>query len=207
MSTLVLIMRTDMSPLGVLLFGQTRGRILAYLFGKPEEASFIRQIAREVGTSVGAVQRELTNLSKLQLIERSVDGKQVYYRANKSHRIFAELHSLVAKTSGIYYRLRSALEPIASEISFAFVYGSMASGEENSESDIDLMVIGEVTLDEILMRLTPAERSLGRPINPAVFSLAEFRSKLKGRNHFLKSVLRGKKVMLIGDEDELEPMG
>jgi predicted nucleotidyltransferase len=200
-------MRTKASSLGNLLFGQTRGRILALLYGMPDEAFFIRQIARQIGTSVGTVQRELGTLAKAGLIERSVVGMQVFYQANRSHPSFTELHSLIAKTSGMFHVLRSALAPIAKEISFAFIYGSMANGEGNAGSDVDLMVIGDVTLDEILMQLTIAERDLGRPLNPTVFSLKEFRSKLQGGNHFLNSVMRGKKVLLIGDEDELGKMG
>jgi uncharacterized protein len=207
MSTIVLIVRTTTKTLGDLLFGQTRGRILALLYGVPDQTFFVRQIARQIGTSVGSVQRELETLSEFGLIERSALGRQVFYQANRSHPVFAELHSLVAKTSGIFHLLRSALAPLAKRISFAFVYGSMARGEENAGSDVDLMIIGDVTLDEILAHLTPAERDLTRQINPTVFSLGEFQSKLQQGNHFLHSVMRGKSVFLIGDEDEFRKMG
>lgn len=97
--------------------------------------------------------------------------------------------------------------PLTDRISIAFVYGSIARGEENSESDVDLMIIGNVTLDEILAHITPVERDLGRSINPTVYSLQEFKSKLRDGNHFLKSVVRSKNVFLIGDEDELRKVG
>jgi DNA-binding MarR family transcriptional regulator len=200
-------MRTRAKTLGDLLFGQTRGRVLALLYGIPDQTFFVRQIARQIGTSVGSVQRELETLSQFGLIDRSTLGRQVFYQANRNHPVFAELHSLVAKTSGIFHLLRSALAPLAKQISFALVYGSMARGDENAGSDVDLMVIGDVTLDEILAHLTPAERDLGRPINPTVYSLKEFKSKLHRGNHFLNSVTRGKKVFLIGEEDELRKMG
>jgi uncharacterized protein len=200
-------MRTRADTLGDLLFGQTRGRILALLYGMPDQAFFTRQIARQVGTSVGTVQRELETLSQIGLIERSATGMQVFYQANRDHPAYAELRSLIAKTAGTFHLLRSALAPLVKKIAFAFVYGSMARGDENGASDVDLMVIGDVSLDEILTQLTPAERELGRAINPTVFSLKEFKSKLKEGNHFLKSVMRGKKVLLAGDEDELRKMG
>ncbi len=200
-------MRTDSNTLGDLLFGQTRGRILALLYGMPDQAFFTRQIARHVGTSAGTVQRELETLSQIGLIERSATGMQVFYQANRDHPAYAELHSLVAKTAGAFHILRSALAPLAKKIAFAFVYGSMARGDENAGSDVDLMVIGDVSLDELLAQLTSAERDLGRSINPTVFSLKEFKSKMKDGNHFLKSVTRGKKVLVVGDEDELRKMG
>ena len=200
-------MRTVTGSLGDLLFGQTRGRILALLYGMPDQAFFTRQIARQIGTSVGSVQRELETLSQIGLIERSATGMQVFYQANRNHPAYAELHSLIAKTAGAFHLLRSALAPLAKKIAFAFVYGSMARGDENAGSDVDLMVIGEVSLDEILTQLTSAERELGRAINPTLSSLQEFKSQLKDENHFLKSVMRGKKVLLVGDEDELRKMG
>jgi predicted nucleotidyltransferase len=200
-------MRTEPKALGDLLFGQTRGNVLALLFGMPDQSFFVRQIARRIGTSVGPVQRELKTLSEVGLIDRSTVGKQVFYRANQDHPGFPELRSLVAKTSGIFHLLRSALMPLADRITMAFVYGSMARGEENAGSDVDLMVIGDVTLDEILTHTTPVERNLGRAINPTVYALKEFRSKLDSGNHFLNSVVRSKNVFLIGDEDELRKMG
>jgi predicted nucleotidyltransferase len=200
-------MRTGAKTLGHLLFGQTRGRVLALLYGVPDEVFFLRQIARQIGTSVGSVQRELETLTGFGLLNRTVLGRQVFYQANRDHPVFVELHSLVAKTSGIFYLLRSALAPLAKEILFAFVFGSMARGEENAGSDVDLMVIGDATLDEILTRLTSAESDLGRPINPTVYSLREFKSKLRAGNHFLRSVIRQKNVLLIGDENEFRKMG
>lgn len=196
-------MRTRGSTTGDILFGQTRSRVLALLFGAPEQTFFVRQIARSIETSVGSVQRELETLAAVGLVHRTTIGRQVFYRANRKHPAFAELRSLLAKTAGIFEVLRSALTPLEERISSAIVYGSVARAEDTAESDIDLMVIGDVTLDDLLTQLEGAERILGRPINPTVYSAKEFRTKLQRGNHFLKSVVRGKNVFLIGDEDEL----
>jgi predicted nucleotidyltransferase len=200
-------MRTEANALGDLLFGQTRSRILALLYGMPDQSFFTRQIARQIDTSAGTVQRELETLSQLGLIERSASGKQVFYRANRNHPAYPELHSLIAKTSGVFHLLRSALAPLAKKIIFALVYGSMVRGDENAGSDVDLMVIGNVSMDQLLAQLTSTERDLGRSINPTVYSPKEFKVKLQERNHFLKSVMRGEKVLLIGDENDLGKMG
>lgn len=108
---------------------------------------------------------------------------------------------------GIFHQLHSALAPLAAQITFALVYGSIARGDEDAESDVDLMIVGNVTLDDVLTQLAPVERAIGRSINPAVYSLKEFRSRIKDGNHFLTSVLHGKKMLLIGEEDELRKMG
>jgi predicted nucleotidyltransferase len=199
-------MRTADASLANLLFGQTRGRILATLYGKPDEAFFIRQLARMVQVSVGSVQRELLTLAEAGLIARSQTGNQVFYRANRQHPAYTELHALLVKTAGIFHQLSQALAPLAEGIEFAFVYGSFSRGEETAESDVDLMVVGKVTLDDLLEHLVPVERTLQRPVNPTVYSSREVRTKLKAGNHFLKAIQEGKSTFLIGDEHEFRKL-
>jgi predicted nucleotidyltransferase len=200
-------MSTNIGALGSLIFGQTRGSVLALLYGHPDETFFVREISRQIDTSVGAVQRELETLSQLGLLDRSQSGRQVYYQANREHPVFAEIHSLVAKTVGVFQLLRSALAPFAKRVTLAFIYGSMARGDEKARSDVDLMIVGNATLDEILTALAPVERAIGRPVNPTVYSTDEFKAKVEGGNHFLGSVLRGETVLLIGDRDEFGKVG
>jgi predicted nucleotidyltransferase len=191
-----------MTSVGDLLFGQTRGRVLALLFGAPEDGFFVRQIARQIETSVGSVQRELVLLDGAGLIERTVLGSQVFYRANRAHPVFSELKALLAKTIGVFHLLKAALAPLSSRIDFAFVYGSMARGEDRAASDIDLMVVGQVSLDEVLDAVSSAEKQLQRPVNPTIYTLEDFRQRLGAGNHFLRSLEKSKKVFLIGGEDE-----
>jgi predicted nucleotidyltransferase len=195
-------MRTPTSAVGDLLFGQTRGRILATLYDKPDADFFVRQLARHINGSVGTVQRELATLTAAGLILREDRENQVFYRANQAHPVFAEMHSLLAKTAGVFHLLQNALTPLAQDIEFAFVYGSFARGEENAESDVDLMVVGEATLDDLLTRLSSIERSLSRPVNPTIYAREELRTKLHSGNHFLRAIQGAKLTFLIGTEDE-----
>jgi predicted nucleotidyltransferase len=195
-------MRTSLTSVGDLLFGQTRGRVLALLYGAPDETLFVRQIARQVETSVGTVQRELALLTDAGLIKRSAVGSQVFYQANQEHPEFPELRALLAKTTGVFQMLKTALTPLSSRINIAFVYGSVARGEEKAASDIDLMVIGAISLDEVLDSVGPVEKQLRRPVNPTIYSLEDVRARLREGNHFLQSLKESKKVFLIGDEDE-----
>jgi predicted nucleotidyltransferase len=200
-------MRTLSTSVGDLLFGQTRGRVLALLYGTPDESFFVRQIARQIETSVGAVQRELTQLAHVGLIKRSAVGSQVFYQANQEHADFQELHALLAKTVGVFQVLISALAPLESRINFAFVYGSVARGDDKATSDIDLMVVGAVSLDDVLDAVGPLEKQLRRPVNPTIYSLEDLRARLHAGNHFLQSLMSSKKVFLIGSEDEFRKAG
>ncbi len=195
-------MRTTANSLSSLLFGQTRGRILSTLYDKPESEFFVRQLARQINGSVGTVQRELATLTDAGLILRKDREHQVFYRANRENPVFSELRSLLAKTTGVFHLLDTALAPLAASVEFAFVYGSFARGEETAKSDIDLMVVGDVTLDQMLDRLTSAERELKRPINPTVYAGLDVRKKLKSNNHFLKAIQGAPLHFLIGNENE-----
>ena len=121
LSTIVLGMRTPLTSVGELLFGQTRGRVLALLYGAPDESFFVRQIARQIETSVGTVQRELALLTDAGLIKRSAVGSQVFYQANPEHPEFPELRAMLAKTTGVFQMLKTALAPLSSRINLSFV--------------------------------------------------------------------------------------
>lgn len=199
-------MSTGFIALADLLFGQIRGGVLALLYGQADKAFYVRQIARHANASVGAVQRELEKLAEVGLIVRTSEGNQVFYQVNQRNPVFTEMRALVNKTVGIFNILRSALEQLAERIAIAFVYGSVARREERAESDIDLMIIGEVGLDDVLARLSNAETKVGRTVNPTVYPLREFKKKLEAGNHFLNAVVNGGKVFLVGNDDELRKM-
>jgi predicted nucleotidyltransferase len=203
-------MSTGTAPLAKFsgaLFGRTRRVLLALLYGHADEAYYLRQIARTTGLGLGAVQRELQRLTAAGIITRSIRGRQVYFQANRECPIFPELKTLVIKTVGIGDVLRSALLPLGDKIRLAFIYGSLARGDERPGSDVDLIVVGEASFEEVVAALGAAQDTLAREVNPTVYSLAEFRAKLAARHHFVLSVMRDKKIFLIGDQRELARLG
>lgn len=198
-----MVSKPKKTGLGDVLFGRNRGKILGLLFGNPDHSYYLRQIAAAVGTKAGTIAPELALLRDLGLLLSSRVGNQVFYKANQKSPIFSELKSLVAKTVGVFQLLRSALEPVADRIEYAFVYGSFARNDETSQSDVDLLIVGQIELEEVLAELQAVEKQIQRPINPTVYSSEDFRAKVANSNHFLSSVLRGAKVFIIGNEDEL----
>jgi predicted nucleotidyltransferase len=192
------------SPLGETLFGQTRQRILALLFGRPDERFYQRRIIQAVGLGSGAVQRDLERLSQSGILTRTVEGRQVYFQANRQCPIFADLQSIVRKTFGAAQAIKEALESIADRIRVAFVFGSVAAGTETSASDVDVMVVGDnLSLTDVVSAIAGAQREIGREINPSVYPPEEFCRKLAEGRHFVSSVVAGRKIFLIGDAREL----
>ncbi len=173
------------------------------LFTHPDEAFHLRELARRVGAGLGGVDREVNRLATAGIINRKVQGRQVYYQSNASCPVFAELKSLMVKTSGLADVLRSALAPLAGGIRLAFIYGSFARAQQDRGSDVDVMIVGDISFAEAVAALSNAQHSLGREINPTVYPAEEFRVKLAAKNHFLRTLLKGEKTFLIGDEREL----
>ncbi|MCP4583473.1 MAG: nucleotidyltransferase domain-containing protein, partial [candidate division Zixibacteria bacterium] len=117
--------------------------------------------------------------------------------------IYEEIRSLIVKTAGVADVIRAALTNLTNRIDLAFLYGSIARGQETKNSDADILVIGDITFGELVEALNPAQDQIGREINPTVYPLPEFRSGLKSGNHFLTTVLNGKKIFLYGEPNEL----
>lgn len=185
------------------LFGKTRRAVLATLYGRPGEAFYLRQLVRATGLGLGAVQREVKKLTDAGLLRRTTRGRQVYYEANPDCPIFPELRSLVAKTAGMADVLRVALSPLAEGVEAAFAYGSMARGEGEPGSDVDLMVIGDVDEMELHEAASKAEEELGRAVNYTLLSRSEFKRRRGEQGGFVSRVLRGPKIDILGSADEL----
>jgi len=197
-------MRTQKRTLAEALWPKARRRILGLLLAKPEEEWHLRDIARATDLAPATVQREVTSLHEAGLLTRRRDGNQVKYGADRSCPIFPELQGIVLKTVGLADVLRQALQPLRDRIDAAFVFGSLAKGEATSESDVDLMIIGGISLRDLVPVLQDGERTLSREINPVTMSAKEFSKRIAEGEHFVTSVLRDPRIYLIGDENELE---
>ncbi|MGB7758620.1 MAG: nucleotidyltransferase domain-containing protein [Bryobacteraceae bacterium] len=196
--------RAVTDPIGAALFGATRQAVLRLLFGHTDRRFYQRQVIRSIGLGSGTVQRELEQLVSAGILTRTVEGRQTYFQANRACPVFEELHGLIRKTFGVAQVLQSSLAALADRIQIAFIYGSMATGDETGGSDVDVMIIGKkVSMDDVVPALADAQRDLAREVNPSVYRTAEFCRKLAQGQHFLSSVMSAPKIYLIGDENEL----
>lgn len=190
----------------VLLPGYRRA-VLGLLFLRPDESFHGREVARRTGFPAGTITRELRKLADVGLLERESRGNQILYRANRASPVFEEVAGILRKTSGMADELSRALAPLAESIHVAFVFGSMASGNQQQGSDIDVLVIGAADFGSVVDVLYPLQRTLGREINPKVFSLSEWNAKIAAKNAFTSDVLEKPKLFLIGSHDELAELG
>lgn len=186
------------------LFTAPRQGLLVSTLLEPERWWYLSDLARHLGVHHATLQRELGRLSAAGILVTRRDGNRVYYRANADSPIFPELRALLAKTAGLVDLLRESLQPFATRIGSAFVFGSIARASETPESDVDLMIIGEVALRELAPALRKAEKALRRPINPSLYRPAEFVEKVAAGSGFVREVLNEKKLFVVGDQNGLD---
>jgi DNA-binding transcriptional ArsR family regulator len=185
------------------LLPKTRQGILAALLGRPEKPWYVSELAKRMGVPSSSLQRELRDLTDAGILKTHRQGRMAYYQANVDSPIFGDLRGLILKTAGLVDVLAVALKPLAARLQLVFVYGSIASGTEQSNSDVDLMVVGKIAPADLAMPLRRARETLGREINPTVYSPAEFEKKRAAQDTFLSGVLAKPRLIVIGSVDAL----
>jgi predicted nucleotidyltransferase len=186
------------------LFPKVRQRVLGVLFGTPDRSFYANEIIDLVQSGTGAVQRELKSLSEAGLLSVRKQGNQIHYQADVTSPLYLELRGLVLKTVGLADTLSAALAPLRAQISAAFIYGSMARQQDTAQSDIDVLIVSaDLGYGELFAALEAAAHSLGRKVNPTVYSPANFRERIRQDNGFVTKVLKQPKIWLIGSEQEI----
>jgi DNA-binding transcriptional ArsR family regulator len=195
-----------MSLLAQILSSKVRAEIFRLLFGLSDQPLHLRELARRSGFAIGTIQTEMKKLVRLDLVERRKDGNRVYYRAQKIHPLYTDIQQLVFKTTGLVDTLQQALGN-QEAVELAFLFGSAATGKLAAESDVDLLVIGDIGLRRCLSLLTGVSDRIGREINPIVMSAREFAKRVADGEHFIMAVLEGPKHFIVGSADDLKAMG
>lgn len=186
------------------LFSGTKQRVLGILYGQPTRSFYANELINLAASGSGAVQRELSTLTNSGLVTVKPVGNQKHYQANPDSPIFSELCAIIQKTTGLAVPLREALVPMASQISAAFVYGSVAKKTDTATSDIDLLLVSdEISYGELFSVLEGASTRLGRPVNPTILTHEEFKKRLDRQESFLTRVIEQPKIWIIGGSGDL----
>jgi uncharacterized protein len=186
------------------LFPQVRQGVLAATLGQPDKWWYLSELADHLRTTPSSLQRELSSLVASGVLSHRREGTRAYFKAETRSPVFRELQQLFEKTAGPIPIVEQILGPFGDKIKFAFVYGSVARSKEHATSDVDLMVVGKTGLANLSSALRKAEQRLGREVNATVYSPEEFHEKVKSHDHFLTSVLKGRKHFVKGGQSDLD---
>jgi len=184
------------------LFSSTRAELLGLFFNNPDDRFYLREIARQIGKDAAGIKRELDKLVKIGLLAIEKRGVQKYYFANKNSPIFLEMKGLIFKTTGVQGAMKTSLSRLKG-VKTSFIYGSYAKGAEKEDSNINLMVIGQANITELNDMVMGLEEKLKRDIDYLVFDEQEYKKRKESKDPFIRELLKGKKIFLVGKEDEL----
>ena len=190
--------------LEILFSSVARIKLLKILLLESDGRFYVRELAARADLPIASVHQELANLLRAGVVIKERSGRQVYYSIDKRCPIIPELRSIFIKTVGVADVIKEALAPESKSIRCAFIFGSYATGDITSESDLDLLVIGDITLRRIVTALKPVQ--IGRELNPIVTSKQEFGARIASGDHFFTSLMNSAKIYLIGDDDELRKL-
>ncbi|MEA1871068.1 MAG: nucleotidyltransferase domain-containing protein [Candidatus Bipolaricaulota bacterium] len=178
------------------LFPRTRLQILKHLAYEPE-GLHLRELERRTGVNSRHLARELYALRDVGILLSKQAGSQIVYRLNPDCPISGELRGIIRKTVGLKGVLEEMLVPFAGRIQRAYVYGSLATGTDRADSDVDLMIVGDVRLRELSTTLRKAEEVLQREINPTVYRVEEYEAELQKANSFIARIHQGSRIEII----------
>jgi predicted nucleotidyltransferase len=185
------------------LFSESQSRVFRWIFGQPDRAFHLSELRRLTGLGSASLQRELNRLAEAGLVQSERIGNLRRFQANPHSPVYNELIGLTRKTIGMEPLLRDALLPLLPRLKAAWIYGSVAKRTDTSQSDIDVMLIGEsLPLVDILECLVPLEGQLGRKINPTCYTPADFERRRSEPDSFVNRVLSQPILSLIGSVDE-----
>jgi hypothetical protein len=169
----------------------------------PQKWLHLREVARLTGASPGTLKKELDALVAAGLMKLKKVGNQTQFSANTEHPVYPELSGLIRKTIGLKDVLSTALQVLTPTPEVAFVFGSMAKATEGSNSDVDLMIIGDVGFGQVVNAVYDAQTTLAREINPKVMTRQEWSDKKAIQNTFVQELMSKPKLFILGAENEL----
>ncbi len=184
-------------------FTDSQAKVYAWLFGQPERSYHLSELRRLSGLGSASLQREVNRLVDAGLVTSERVGNLRCFQANPASPVQAELVALTRKTLGAVPLLRQALAPLAAQLHTAYIYGSVARQTDTAHSDIDLMLVGtDIGLADVLPLLLPLEPSLGRKINPNLYTPEQYAKRLQEPDSFIQRVLAQPTLMLWPLPDE-----
>ena len=181
----------------LLLGPASRAAVIARTFLDPDQEFYLRELVRLSGFALRTVQEEVDRLVAADLLTERRHGNRRYLSANKRHPLFRPVREIVLKTDGLVNVLRDALG--VEQVDFALVFGSIASDTPSAASDVDVLVVGDVTLRQVVRRFSSVQDVLGREVNPVVWTREEFEQRRASDDHFLADVLSEPIIMIVGD--------
>ncbi len=185
-----------------LIVSRVRVKILQLFFLSPGKIFHVREIVRRTSEEINAVRRELAHLEKAGLMSKERRANRLFYSVRRDYPLYFDLLELLAKTAGLGGDILKNKVKLG-KIKYAMISGRFARGQQKTGNDVDLLVVGKVVLPELSQIVRQEEIKKESELNYTVMTEEEFDFRKKRRDPFVLEILKGSRVMVIGDEEEL----
>ena len=185
-----------------LFISQTRIKIINVLFYHPGEIFYVRKLVRLVDEEINSVRRELDNLQKSGLITSEWRGNRLYYWADKQSPLFTNLLLIANQSFGLGLKLQNKNETLGS-IKLVFYNYKFMTGEKRQIDDIDLVIVGDVSIREMENLIKQEETIRGHEINYMVMGKGEFNLRRQKRDQFIVDFFLSNPIAIIGSCQEI----
>jgi uncharacterized protein len=188
-----------MNTLQDFMISRVRVKVFELFFTHPEELYYVREITRQTKEEINAVRRELERMMAYGLLRSEQRGNRLYYFLNQDYTFYAEMQQMVAKEVGLGRKIRKLNKKLGS-LDYVMFSGEFVAHQPPIQSRVDVLVIGDVVLQELQALVKEEEERRGHEINYTVFSKDEFEFRKTRRDPFIMDILYGTRVMVIGSE-------
>jgi len=198
-----------MNSLQDFMISRVRVGIMELFFSQPTEMYFVREITRHTHEEINAVRRELDRMLAAGMLKSEERGNRLYYYLNRNYSFFPELLRMVKKSTGLGQKLVKLRKKLGT-VKFVMFSGKFVATDNSKRTEVDILIVGDVVLQELESLIKEEQEKLGREINYTVLPEDEFEFRKQRRDPFLMEVLFGTRVMIIGNEEELverKPVG
>jgi predicted nucleotidyltransferase len=183
-------------PLVTIFGGKTKARVLEVLLSHPSESYHLRGLAQAAGTDSGNTSKLLKLLADGGLVLAAPDRHSTRYSINSKSPLVAPLRQLVACAGSLMVDLRAVADGI--KAAYVGVFGSVAAGTDDAHSDIDVLIVGDLSVVAAQAAFKAVARKHRKTINVVVVRASELARKLKDGGAFWSSVIEGKRIDLRG---------
>lgn len=190
--------RTGSPNLLPLLRSETQARLLEAVILHPERSYTVPELAGKLGVTDMSVRRELDRMLDAAIVERDRIGRQGIYRASTGSPLYEPLRALMERSVGLEALLRDALADFPG-IDAAVIYGSWAREQVDAESDIDVLVVGDVDYGSLMARLLDIQERSGREINVVTMRPDELRRRRAEGSGFVRDIVASPIKPLVGE--------
>ncbi|MCK4891054.1 MAG: nucleotidyltransferase domain-containing protein [Candidatus Pacebacteria bacterium] len=171
-------------------------KILRYFFINPRKKSYINELARILDVDPGNLSRKLQEMENEGILNSEFLGKQRYYFINKKYPLLKEVKKAFELKYGLGDLIAYNLKKIK-EIKEAYIFGSYAKGGFESESDIDVLIIGSHPVMETTKAMLPIQEKIRREINVIDLTEKEFQKRKKDKDEFIMNIFNDKVIKIL----------